>query len=366
MFSQLQTIIIERIHDPRSPRNQRHPFLSIVITAVLAVMAGCTNFTQIEEYVEVNFDDLEEWIPFPNGVPSHDTYARVLESINPQELFQICIAHITNHTSHTDVGELLHCDGKVICNTKEALCMVSMWASKNQLMLGQQKVDGKSNEITAIPVLLDNIEIKDKIITIDAMGAQRAICEQIKEKGGDYVIALKGNQTTLFDDVKTYFKDNSTSLINENVDKGHGRIEIRKAFVQTDISWLKDGHKWPGIEAIGMIESTITKKKKTTTELRYYISSVKKLTAEKLNEIVRAHWSIENQLHWRLDVLWNEDKSCIRNTQAAENMHTLRVLALNIVSEIATKQNKSSASVIRKFSRSLSYMRKTLKGFFHA
>ncbi len=199
-------------------------------------------------------------------------------------------------------------------------------------------MDDKSDEITAIPKLLELLNLKNHIVTIDAMGAQRGICQKIVDKEGDYVISLKGNQTTLHEDVKLYLKDPlNHQMVNENNDKGHGRVVQRVAAITHDIKWLQELHGWPGLKCIGQITAHVFKKGRETRETRYYISSLS-LTAQELDDIARAHWGIENQLHWRLDVVFNEDKERISEDRAAQNMDTLREWALNILSKAKPSQ----------------------------
>lgn len=256
------------------------------------------------------------------------------------------------------MSDILSIDGKTIRNSgkDKALHIVSAWCHNNQMVFGQTKVDSKSNEITAIPEVLKMLDLENKVITLDAMGAQRSICSQIVEAGGDYVISLKGNQGTLHEDVQLHLEDPQNQLlINENNDKGHGRIEQRIASVSHDINWLQEQHQWPGLKAIGKIKAKVWKKGKEITETRYYIASME-LDAARLNEIARKHWGIENQLHWSLDVVFNEDKACIRNDNAAENMDILRKWAMAILVKTKTKPEQSIKSLMRKNAMSFSHL----------
>ena len=246
--------------------------------------------------------------------------------------------------------------------------IVSAWCQANQLILAQEKVDDKSNEIKAIPKLLKLLDLDNRTVTIDAMGAQRDICEQIIEQKGNYVISLKGNQGTLHDDVVTYFKDEKVlerSLISEENDKGHGRIEQRIAYSFEEIDWLKKEHLWPGLKSIGMVATTIIKGNKTLEEKRFYISSLS-ADAKKLNQAARLHWGIENQLHWRLDVTFNEDGACIRNDNAAENIGILRKWALNILQKAKQKPEQSIRSIMRKNAMSFAHLIRIVNTIFHA
>ena len=356
----------KEVEDPRSLRNQRHPMVTLVGTTFLAVLSGIDSFMGIQDYVEVHFEDLSRYFDFPHGFASHDTYRRFWDSVSPKQ-FQASFQDFIESLEKV-AGEILSLDGKTIRNSgkDKALHIVTAWCHANQLVLGQEKVDGKSNEITAIPKLLDLLDLNERIVTLDAMGAQRDICEKIVNQGGDYVISLKGNQGTLHADIKLYLEDKENhEMTNENNDKGHGRLEQRTAVVASKIDWLQEDHCWPGLKSIGKITSKVLKKGKETTETRYYISSLL-LTAEKLNEVARAHWGIENQLHWRLDVVFNEDKACIRNDNAAENMDILRKWALNILHKAKIKPDQSIKSLMRKNSMSFKHLVNCVNKIIHA
>lgn len=359
-----------QVNDPRSIRNQRYNFITLIGTSLLAMLSGVDSFSGMQDYTECHKLEIQKYFNLQNGVPSHDTYQRFWDNVNPREFlnsFQIFTEALSKFTS-----DIINIDGKTIRNSgnvdKAPLHIVSAWCRANQLVLSQEKVDSKSNEITAIPKLLKLLDLENKIITIDAMGAQREICQQIINQGGDYVICLKGNQGTLYKDVKLYLDDElNHEYINEDNDKGHGRIEQRTSVITDKIDWLQDLHKWPGLKSVGMVKSHITRVKngKESKDIRYYISSLE-ANAGRLNEIARSHWSIENQLHWRLDVTFNEDKSCIRNDLASENMDILRKWALNIMGQAKEKPSQSIKSVMRKNSMSFNYLINNVKKFFHA
>jgi predicted transposase YbfD/YdcC len=354
------------IDDPRSLRNQHHPFITLVGTTLLAALSGIDSFSGIQDFVDMHLEELTQYFDFPGGVPSHDTYQRLWDALSPSQF----VASFQDFTQSLEkiTGEIVSLDGKTIRNsgTNKPLHIVSAWCHANQLVLAQEKVDSKSNEITAIPKLLKLLDLNNRIVTLDAFGAQRNICQQVIDQGGDYVISLKGNQGTLHEDVKVYMADpESHEFVNENNDKGHGRIEQRKAYVSHTVDWLQETHNWPGLKAVGQIRSSVLKKNKETTETRYYISSFA-LSAGRLNEIARAHWGIENQLHWRLDVVLNEDKACIRNDNAAENMDIMRKWALNILHKAKTKPDQSIKSLMRRNSMSIKHLIKTIKMVFHA
>jgi predicted transposase YbfD/YdcC len=358
----------DTIQDPRSVRNQKHPLMTLIGTTLLASLAGIDSFSGFADFTEAHFDKLEEYFAFPHGAPSHDTYQRLWDDINPNEFYG-CFQEFTQYLK-TAVGTFINLDGKAIRNSGQdkALHIVSAWCQANQLVLAQEKVDSKSNEITALPKLLKLLDLKGRIVTIDAMGAQRAICSQIVEQEGDYVISLKGNQGTLHQDISLYFNDSKLRekcLISEENDKGHGRIEQRIAYSCQNIEWLQKEHQWPGLKSIGMVISNVHRGDKFETEQRFYISSLP-ADARKLNEAARLHWGIENQLHWRLDVVFNEDKACIRNDNAAENIDILRKWALNVLQKAKQKPDQSIKSLMRKNAMSFKHLVGCVNKIFHA
>ena len=359
-------VYFENLDDPRSKRNQRHPFITLIGTSLLAALAGIDSFSGIQDFVEMHLEALEEYFDFPHGVPSHDTYQRLWDELSPSQFkasFSEFIASLEKVAS-----EIINVDGKTIRNSgkEKTLHIVSAWCHNNHLVFAQEKVDSKSNEITAIPKVLEALDLENKIITIDAMGAQRSICQQIIDRQGDYVISLKGNQGTLHEDVALYLSDSSHhELVNENNDKGHGRIEQRIASVVHHISWLQSTHNWPGLKAIGQITATVLRNGKETKETRYYISSLA-LNAARLNEIARSHWAIENRLHWSLDVVFNEDKACIRNDNAAENLDILRKWAMAILVKTKIKPQQTIKSLMRKNAMSFKHLTASVKKIFRA
>jgi predicted transposase YbfD/YdcC len=356
------------ISDPRSSRNQRHSLMTIIGTTLLASLSGIDSFSGFADFSEAHLEELEKYFEFPYGQPSHDTYQRFWDEVNPEEFYR-SFEEFTK--ALVDVASrYINVDGKAIRNSgyDKALHIVSAWCQTNQLVLAQEKVDSKSNEIKAIPKLLKLLDLKGRIITIDAIGAQRDICSQIVEQHGDYVISLKGNQETLHDDVVTYFKDKkllSKCSCSEENDKGHGRIEQRTAYSSDNVDWLQKEHRWPGLRSIGMVTSKITKGSKITLEERFYISSLP-AEAKQLNQAARLHWGIENQLHWRLDVVFNEDGACIRNDNAAENIDILRKWALNVLQKAKQKPDQSIKSIMRKNAMSFKCLMANVNKIFHA
>ena len=358
--------MFDQVDDPRSCRNQRHPFVTLIGTTFLAALSGVDSFSGIQDFTESHLEELSKYFEFPSGFASHDTYQRFWDAISPTQ-FQKAFYEFTQ-TIMTLPSRVISVDGKTIRNSGQnvLLHMVSAWCQNNQLVMAQEKVHAKSNEITAIPRLLELLDLQDKIITIDAIGAQRPICEQIISKNGDYVISLKANQTNLHEDVIAFFNQPEPyEFTSEQTNKGHGRTETRIACTSHQIDEIKKKHNWPGLQSIGVIESKVIRKGKDSSDRRFYISSLR-LNAEQLNEIVRSHWGIENKLHWRLDVVFNEDRACIRNDNAAENISTVRKWALNIAGKAKTKPDQSIKSVMRKNAMSFKHLMSALEKIFHA
>ena len=345
------------VQDPRMDRSKRHKLVDILFIAVAAVIAGADSFVEIEIYGERKHDWLREFLELPNGIASHDTFGRVFAAIDGSQLKECFLRWIAT-IAKTIGGEVIAVDGKSArrsfdkANGKSAIHVVSAWASENRIVLGQVKVDEKSNEITAIPELLSMLEIQNCIITIDAMGCQRAIAEMIQGKGADYVLALKGNQGTLREDVELFFEDaeehdfkGSEYEYHKTFDKDHGRIETREYWIVSELDWLEQKKRWAGLRTIGMVRSHRTVDGKTTVETRHFISSLG-LNAEQFGRAVRQHWGIENSLHWVLDIAFREDECRIRKGYAAENFGMLRHIALNLLKN--DKLSKGGISAKRK------------------
>jgi len=298
------------LEDPRSFRNQKHPLTTLIGTTLLAALSGIDSFSGIADFTEAHLEQLEDYFDFPSGVPSHDTYQRLWDGIDPSAFYQ-SFCEFTRHIATLN-SDLISLDGKEIRHSGQdkALHIVSAWCHANQMTLAQEKVDSKSNEITALPKLLALLDLNNRIVTIDAMGAQREICTLIKEQGGDYVISLKGNQGTLHQDVMTYFQNEclrAACCSNEENDKGHGRLEQRIAYACDDISWLQAHHQWPGLKSIGMIKSRVERKGKVLEEERFYLSSLS-ADAKKLNYAARAHWGIESVPQAHKKEVYHEEK----------------------------------------------------------
>lgn len=348
------------IDDPRQAYKIKHILSEILFITVLAIIAGADDFHEIARYAKMKYHWLASFLKLPGGVPSHDTFNRVLCLIDAQQFQQSFVDWVTDIrnsiklsdslTESPDNKDIISIDGKTACNSrdnvtgKKAIHMVSALSSKYGLVLGQQKCYEKSNEITAIPQLLDMFLIEGSVITIDAMGCQKDIASKILRRKADYILALKGNQgnlykevTDLFDKVNTpefakYIHQRDTQL-----EKDHGRIEQRECITIENLGWLYEIHQWPGVKSIAKITATVEKGEKQSTEDRYYISSLPG-KADFINRAVRKHWFVENKLHWILDVIFREDYCRVRSGNGAENLNTIRKIALNTIKRDTTVQ----------------------------
>lgn len=329
--------------DPRkNNHNKRHLLSDILVMTILAVLCGAESWTDVEEFGEAKEEWLRTFLQLPNGIPSHDTIGDLYSRLNPKQL-QACFLSWIQSLVQVTQSEIVPIDGKTLrrsYDTKSnrgAIHMVSAWASANGVVLGQIKTDEKSNEITAIPELLGMLDIKGCIVTIDAMGCQKNIAEKIVEKEANYVLALKGNQGGLYEDVKLYMDSivdqqlkNVPHKSLEIIEKGHGRIEERRYWVTEAIDWLPQKELWKNLKSIGVVESKRHIGNKVSEERRYYIASIS-ADAELFSSAVRKHWSIENHLHWSLDVAFNEDNCRVRKDNAPENFSIIRHIVLNLL-----------------------------------
>ena len=332
----------EGLEDPRTGNAGLHDFHELLMIALCTVLCGGQGAVDMALFARAKEPFLRGFLKLANGVPSHDTFSRLFRQLDPAQ-FRVAFQRFMASFSKTLEG-VVAIDGKVLrrsfdrASGKSPLHMVSAWGCKQRLVLAQIATDAKSNEITAVPKLLRMLSLKGTIVTTDALNCQRGIAQQIVDQGGDYVLALKGNQGTLHDDVTTYLDDPAAKVTAAapTVDADHGRIETRTATVSTDIAWLRDDHQWPGLAAIGKVVRVRETPAKTTTETAYYLLSTP-LSAERLNEVVRSHWGVENRLHWRLDVVMNEDQDRNRLGNGPENLAVLRHMAMNVMQKDATK-----------------------------
>jgi predicted transposase YbfD/YdcC len=337
----------EAIKDPRSERNCLFTISEILLVTFLAVICGAEGWQDVENYGKAKIDSLRHYLDYQNGVPSDDTVRRFFRAVDPEHFKQIFCAWVNSIANVVD-AKVIAIDGKSNRRTYdgdgEMLHVVSAFATEARVVLAQEKTADKSNEITAIPKLLELLDVKGHIITIDAMGCQYAIANKIVAKEGDYIFSLKGNQGNLSKDVGLYFNTprlEGTLLSCIDYDKGHGRLETRECFVCNDVQWLRDMHpNWTTIHSIIRINSTREFKDptKNTQESRYYISSLKNTTPQVALMAVRQHWGIENSLHWILDMSFNEDYSRIRKENAPHVMAMIRHFALNLLQKFKPKR----------------------------
>jgi predicted transposase YbfD/YdcC len=328
------------LRDPRVERTREHLLEEILLMTIAAVLSGAGSWNEINGYCKAKHLWLKGFLKLPGGIPSHDTFNRVISALDSEELekgFAAWVGSIARLTA----GEVVAIDGKTLRGTREAggklVHMVSAWASANHLVLGQRKVEEKSNEITAIPKLLAALELSGTVVTIDAMGCQRSIAGQIVEKKADYVLAVKENQGHLLDGIRDSFQMLGADAVAEEVDCGHGRVETRRCSVIADLSLLEKASKWPSLQGLVRIEAERYHKAtgKAEREIRYYITSLRP-DAARLNSAIRQHWGIENKLHWVLDVGFGEDLCRKRAANSAQNFSVINRIALNLLQQDKT------------------------------
>jgi predicted transposase YbfD/YdcC len=344
--------------DPRIDRTKRHLLLDIIVLSICAVIAGAEGWEDIEEFGKQKHEWLKTFLRLPNGIPSHDTINRVFRMLKPEQ-FQECFLRWID-TLHQELGfKRIAIDGKTLrrshdrASAKNALHLVSAWSVENHLTLGQVAVDAKSNEITAIPKLLEILELKGAIVTIDAMGCQKEIAQKIIDGGGDYVLAVKDNQPTLHAALQEHFVhlhetdfEDGECQRHTTHDKAHGRVEERHYYsapLPKAMAALTE--QWAGLKSIGQVITFTERDGKQTDEVRYYISSLP-AQVKRFAQCARGHWGIENSLHWVLDVTFDEDRSRIRKDNGQENFALLRRMAVSLI-----KQDTSKGSVRRKRKR---------------
>ena len=347
------------IKDFRQEWKIKHSLLEVIFIAVIATIANANTWIEIGTFAQIKKDWFKKYMPLENGVPSHDTFQRIFENIDPKS-FNKAFVNWTNKLSDQTEGRVVAIDGKTVRRSfdgeKNPIHLVNAWVDENDMILGQIKTDSKSNEITAIPELLDLLFLEKSIVTIDAMGTQKKIAEKIIKKKADYVLALKGNQGLFHKEVQEYMEDGIKSDFKDiqcskktTLEKGHGRIEKREYFQTNDIEWFSEKNKWESLKSIGMVRRTVIKNGVETVENCYYISSLPaplEGECELFAKAVRKHWGIES-CHWMLDVVFREDESTVRKNNGAENLSMLRKIAMNILKQEIPGEKKSSKNMKR-------------------
>jgi predicted transposase YbfD/YdcC len=347
-----------QVPDPRINRRRDHDLIDILVIGVCTLLCGGETFNDMEDFGKAKLDWFRTFLSLRNGIPSHDTFNRVFAALDPKE-FLDCFLRWTQSLREAVPQEIVALDGKALrraLNKDQSVkYVVSAWAESNGLVLGQLKVADKSNEITAVPELLRVLELSGCIVTTDAMGCQKKIAKEIIEADADYVLALKGNQETVHEEVKSFLDATlleqqtprppgaqrsrmaATLASQETVGKDHGRFEIRRYYQSDQLDWFADRLKWEGLKSVGMVESHREVDGRTTVERRYYLASLP-LGVETFARALRSHWGVENKVHWIMDVCFREDQSRARAGYAAENLATLRRLALNLLKREKTKK----------------------------
>lgn len=346
------------MRDPRIERRKEHDLIDVLVIAVCCLLCGGEGFNDMQDFGKAKHDWFKTFLRLRHGIPSHDTFNRVFAALNPKE-FLDCFLRWTQSLRQAVHQEIVALDGKALRRAldkdENVKYVVSAWAESNGLVLGQFKVADKTNEITAVPELLRVLELSGCIVTTDAMGCQKKIAKEIIEADADYVLALKGNQETVHEEVKCFLDATllecqaprpkgaklsgaAAALAHlQTVEKDHGRLEIRRYYQSACLDWFADHGKWEGLKSVGMVESIRELDGRATTERRYYLSSLP-LEVATFARAVRSHWGVENKVHWIMDVCFREDQSRARTGYAAENLATLRRLALNLLKQEKTKK----------------------------
>jgi predicted transposase YbfD/YdcC len=338
----------DELEDPRMDRQKRHCLMDIVFISVCAVVCGATSFVDMHDFGCAKKEWLEDHLELLNGIPSHDTFRRVYSLIDP-EVFRGCFMSWTAALSDATAGDIIAFDGKTLRRSFDtatglsAIHVINAWSCENDLCIGQMKVDGKSNEITAMPALIALMDIRGSVVTADALNCQRDIAKQIIKGGGGYVLALKNNQPSLYEDVRLFFEDGLAEGFDVSVqdcesdDWGHGRTENRKCWAVSveRLEWFKHTKGWKGLKSIACLQSTRHTKDGESVETRYFISSLDDVKT--IARSIRHHWNVENKLHWVMDVDFDEDACRVRMDHAPENFALLRQIAHNLLKQESSK-----------------------------
>jgi len=366
------------LKDPRVDRTKRHKLLDVIVITICGVICGADDWVSIEQFGNAKLEWFREFLELPTGIPSHDTFGRIFARLDPEH-FHTSFMNWIMAVSDITKGQVIAIDGKTLRRShdkalgKGAIVMVSAWATANHLVLGQVKVNEKSNEITAIPELLRALDVSGCIITTDAMGCQKEIASLIVEEEADYVLALKENHGQLYEDVKLLFDDLAASQysayshdMERTVNKGHGRLETRWCWAISDpliVQALRGTKDWKKLRSVVKVQAKRNDGQKVTVEDRYYLSSLDG-DAQRLLAATRTHWGIENSLHWVLDIAFREDESRVRKGYGAQNLATVRHIALNLL-----KQDKTAKIGIKnkrlKAGWDEKYLLRVLAGLFH-
>lgn len=338
---------LKDVPDPRAA-NVSHSLYNMLVIALLAVLCSCDDWEEIAAWAAANRDWLATFLDLPHGTPSHDTFDRVFARVDPLAL-ERCLIAFTAAVADASEGRLLAVDGKRIRRSfdhggrKAAIHMINAWDQHNELVLGQLATDDKSNEITAIPKLLELLDVRGCVVSIDAMGCQQQIARKIVDGGGDYLLAVKGNQKELHEHVKFFFDESITEgwegmepITRRSTDADHGRLETRRLWASHEVDWLEQqGQHWPKLGGLVCVEGErqVFGTDRTTRERRYFITSLdpRRVGGERLLAAVRGHWGVENKVHWSLDVSFREDQSRVRKGHGAQNLSRMRRLAMNLL-----------------------------------
>ena len=340
------------LKDPRVKGRSQHLLVDIIVVGICGVIANCDDWPDIELFAKHRVGWFKRFLRLPHGVPSHDTLERVFGKLDPRGFERCCVSWLRAVADLVGLGHIA-IDGKTLCGSASSklgpLHLVSAWAAEANLTLGQVAVDGKSNEITAIPQLLELLDLKGALVTIDAMGCQKEIARKIVAAGGDYVLAVKGNQEHLLEDVQATVQralegklPEQVVVEHETIERGHGRQEHRSYVVVHDVEGIRDRQSWPGLKTVVMCGCERTSNGQTTSEVRYYIGS-RKMGVRGYAKVLRGHWRIENNLHWQLDISFGEDDSRIQERNGTANFALLRKMALSLL-----KQHPRKDSIARK------------------